>query len=85
MDHSVHGMAFGIVVNNELIYTGWFWPGYSSMSCDWIVIDPLSLWNDNILKINLGYASSIPATEIPDRRNDPKLLSVFMVNGRLVK
>ncbi len=85
MDHSVHGVAFGIVVNNELIYTGWFWPSYSSMSCDWIVIDPLTLWNDNILKVNLGYAPSIPSIEIPDRRNDPLLLSVFRVNKKLLK
>ena len=85
MDYSVHGLPFGIMVNNELIYTGYFWPSYSSMSCDWIVIDPISLFNDNKLKVNLGYASSIPLTEIPDRRNDPKLLSVFRVNRRLVK
>ena len=85
MDYSVHGIPFGIIVNNELIYTGYFWPSYSSMSCDWIVIDPISLFNDNKLKVNLGYASSIPLTEIPDRRNDPKLLSVFRVNRRLMK
>jgi hypothetical protein len=83
MEYSVHGQAFGILVNNELIYTGWFWPSYSSFSCDWIVIDPLTLWNDSKLKINLGYASSIPEIEIPDRRNDPRLLSVFRVNRRL--
>ena len=85
LDHSVHGIPFGIKVNNELIYTGFFWPSYSSMSCDWPVIDPFTLYNDNKLKVNLGYASSIPATEIPDARNDPRLLSVFRVNRRLVK
>ncbi len=85
MDYSVHGIAFGISVNNELLYTGYFWPSYSSMSCDWPVIDPFSLFNDNKLKVNLGYASSIPVTEIPDRRNDPRLLSVFRVNRRLLK
>jgi hypothetical protein len=84
MDHSVHGVAFGIVVNNELIYTGYFWPSYSSMSCDWPVIDPFSLFNDNRLKVNLGYASSIPPTEIPDRRNDPRILAVFDKDGKLV-
>ena len=46
MDHSVYGIAFGIMVNNELIYTGYFWPSYSSLSCDWPVIDPISLLND---------------------------------------
>ena len=85
MDHSVHGVAYGIVVNNELIYTGYFWPSYSSMSCDWIVIDPLTLWNDNKLKVNLGYAPSIQKTDIPDTRNDPRLLSVFRVDRRLVQ
>jgi hypothetical protein len=85
MDYSVYGIPFGIMVNNELIYTGYFWPSNSSMSCDWIVIDPIFLFSDNKLKVNLGYASSIPLSEIPDRRNDPKLLSVFRVNRRLVK
>lgn len=85
LDHSVHGIPFGIYVNNELIYTGYFWPGYSSMSCDWIVIDPLTLWNDNRLKVNLGYAASIQMSEIPDRRNDPRILSVFRADNKLVK
>lgn len=85
MDHSVYGIPFGVLVNNELIYTGYFWPSYSSLSCDWIVIDPLTLRNDNKLKVNLGYASSIQKTEIPDRRNDPRILSVFRVGRRLVK
>jgi hypothetical protein len=85
LDHSVHGLAFGIIVNDELIYTGYFWPSYSSLSCDWIVIDPVTLSKDNKLKVNLGYASSIPEIEVPDRRNDPRLLSVFRVNRRLMK
>ena len=47
LEHSVHGLAFAVAADDQLIYTGYFWPAYSSASCDWIVIDPLMIRGDN--------------------------------------
>ncbi|MFH2038097.1 MAG: hypothetical protein ABIJ65_01545, partial [Chloroflexota bacterium] len=37
----VTGISFAACVNGLPIYTGAFWPGYSSLSFDGIVIDPI--------------------------------------------
>lgn len=40
---SVSGVAFSLTIDKEIIFSGYFWPGYSSVGCDWIVIDPLNI------------------------------------------
>jgi hypothetical protein len=85
MEHSVHGVAFGVTAGDELIYTGYFWPGYSSATCDWIVIDPI--WSDmsNELRVQLGYPGMMEGWEIPDRRDDPRILAIFRRDGKLIE
>ena len=51
LKQSVNGIAFAIKANNVLIYSGYFWPGYSSASCDWVVIDPMMLLINNELYV----------------------------------
>jgi len=82
---SVFGIAFAIKVNNVLIYTGYFWPGYSSSSCSWTVIDPTRLSLDNVLVVQLGYPGLIPGQVIPDKRNDARILNVFARDNKLIK
>ena len=85
LEHSVHGLAFAIKANNVLIYSGYFWPGYSSASCDWVVIDPMGLSLDNKLMVELGYPGFMEGQVIPDRRNDQRILDIFAGDNKLIK
>ncbi|MFZ5940369.1 MAG: hypothetical protein ACOYXB_07325 [Bacteroidota bacterium] len=81
---SVHGTPFALVIGGEIIYTGYFWAGFSSRTVDWITIDPLDYTGDNSLPVTLGYPAGFAADEIPDKRNDPRLLSLLKRDDKLV-
>lgn len=85
LEHSVHGIAFAIKANNVLIYTGYFWPSYSSASCDWVVIDPMMLLISNELSVQLGYPGLREGQIIPDKRNDKRILDIFTSDNKLIK
>jgi hypothetical protein len=85
MEHSVFGIPFGVAADGELIYTGYFWPSYSSLICQWITIDPLLIGMDNGFHVRLGYPGQIDGVDIPDRRNDPRILEIFRSYGKLVE
>lgn len=85
LKHSVHGIAFAIKANNDMIYTGYFWPSYSSASCDWLVIDPMHLLVSNELYVQIGYPGLIQGQVIPDKRNDKRILDVFLSDDKLIK
>jgi hypothetical protein len=82
-DLSIHKRAFAIAVDGEPIYTAYFWASFSSMSCQWVVADPFSIDYNGGLKILLGYPGHMDGIEIPDKRNDPHLLTVFKRDGKL--
>jgi hypothetical protein len=82
---SVHGMAFALKANNVLIYTGYFWPGYSSESCDWVYIDPLMLLISNELIVQIGYPGLSEGQVISDKRNDQRILDIFTSDNKLIK
>ncbi len=75
--------AFGVYANGELIYTGYFIPGYSSMGCAWTTIDPLFVSSGNRLDVKLGYPGPVEGVEVPDRRNDPRILAIFKRDHKL--
>jgi len=83
-EHSVSGLPFAVVANGELIYTGYFWPAYSSMGCQWIIIDPLMIFGDNELRVELGYPGPLDGVEIPDKRNNEVILDIFKRDGKLI-
>lgn len=85
MKLSVHGVAFAIKANGTLIYSGYFWPSYSSANCDWIVIDPLMTSIGNKIRVNLGYPGLIQEQEIPDKRNDSRIIKIFESDNKLIK
>lgn len=84
MEHSVGGIAFAVTANEELVYTGYFVPSYSSISMQWIVIDPIFWHFTNRMYVNIGYPGQIEGVEIPDLRNDERILKIFRRDGRLV-
>jgi len=72
-------------VDNEIVYTGYFWPSLSSISCNWIVIDPVSTEINNEMKVELGYPSPAYGTDIPDKRNSNQIIDVFRRDNKLVE
>jgi len=75
--------AFGVYANGELIYTGYFIPAYSSVGCAWTTIDPLFVSSGNRLDVKLGYPAPFEGVDVPDRRNDPRILAIFDRDGKL--
>ncbi|AXP81613.1 hypothetical protein CJ739_2540 [Mariniflexile rhizosphaerae] len=82
-NHSVHGVPFALTIEEEVIYTGYFWASYSSMGCDWITIDPLDISGDNELTVRLGYPGMIQGDSIPDKRNDSRLIDILKKDKKL--
>lgn len=82
-DHPVHGRAFAVKAGRQLIYTGYFWSGYSSASCDWVTID--AVLPDRGMTVRLGYPGLIDGQVIPDRRNDPLLLQILERDRKLIR
>ena len=81
----MQGIAFAVTVNDEIIYTGYFWPSFSSQSCGWVVIDPLSIGFGNSMRVNLGYPSQEFATGVTDNRNASQILDVFRRDHKLIE
>lgn len=85
LQHPVSGLAFAVTAGREIVYTGYFWPSYSSLGCNWVVIDPLMIFGDNELRVRLGYPGVIEGSDIPDHRNDRRILGPFRRDGKLLE
>ncbi|MCE1197738.1 MAG: hypothetical protein LWW85_02110 [Marinilabiliales bacterium] len=84
MPKSVYGVAFALKADGTVIYTGYFWPSYSSASCDWITIDPLMMTTGDSFSVNLGYPGLFAGMVIPDKRNDERLLEALRQHNKLI-
>jgi hypothetical protein len=82
---TIYGIAFALVANREVIYTGYFWPSFFSSICDWLTIDPIHAEYSGELSVQLGYPGLIDEWDIPDRRNDPRILSILRRDQKLRK
>lgn len=76
--------AFAVTIDGDIIYTGYFWSPFSSQIVDWVVTDLLTMETSDRLEMDLGYPSLMDWMEIPDDRNDRRLLSVFNRDGKLI-
>ena len=85
MEHSVGGIAFAVTANEEVVYTAYFVPSYSSVSIQWIVIDPVFWHLSNRMHVKLGYPGQIEGSVIPDLRNDERILKIFRRDRNLVE
>lgn len=87
LEYPVNGLAFAVYADDQVVYTGYFWPAYSSLICQWTVIDPLILgWGaGNELHVELGYPGPMEGSEIPDHRNSEKILDIFRRDGKLIE
>lgn len=80
---NIHGTPFAVTVNRQIIYTGYFWCGFSSSMVDWVTIDPLNYGGRNELRVSLGYPGLIQGDYIPDDRNDPRILNTLRKDRKL--
>ena len=81
MEVPVGGLAFGVTVNKELIYTGYFWPAHFSSLCNCVYTDPIMGEFSGELAIKLGTVTNNGV--IPDNRNNSKILTVMARDGKL--
>jgi hypothetical protein len=77
----VDGMPFVVCVGRDPIYLGAFWPLYSSLSFDGVVIQ-VPLMDEPMIQITLGYPSS-PFFAGEDPRSDPRILQALAQAGKL--
>ncbi|HHT30223.1 hypothetical protein [Petrimonas mucosa] len=83
LETSVYGLAFAIKANDTLVYTGYFWPSYSSVSCDWVVVDPNMTGIGNTMQVSLGYPGLIQGKIIQDKRNDKRIVQILREDRKL--
>lgn len=79
----LHGRAFALTLDREIVYTGYFWAAFSSSICDWVYVDPLSFANNSFFEVKLGYPWYSPEMQIPDNRNNSELLEILQQDGKL--
>lgn len=80
-------VPFYLKVDSKVVYSGFFMPGYLSLSCPGvIVIDPISYSNNNI-QVRFDYANYLPGIgqKSADFRNHETLLKALQEEGKLNK
>lgn len=73
------GTPFAVTVNRQIIYSGYFIPGFSSMGADWYSIDPLALQRK--LRVTLGYP--VDQVKNQDLRNDLRIITLLIKDHKL--
>lgn len=79
-----HSKAFAITIDDEIIYTGYFWYGYASSICDRITIDPILLNGTNELRVKLGYPGDSFTRVSTDDRNAPRIINLLQKDNKLL-
>lgn len=79
---SIHKRTFAVVIDGEIIYTGYFWALFSSSICDWTNIDYLDN-GSNIIYVKLGYPTDAFGNINIDERNNKKILDLLDCDGKL--
>ena len=81
LEAPVDGISFVVCVGRDPVYLGAFWPLYSSLIFDGVVIQVPPM-DEPAIQITLGYpSSSFFAGEDP--RSDPRILQALAQAGRL--
>ena len=75
------GTAFSVTINKQIIYSGYFMPGYSSLALNWISIDPLAF--DSKVRVTLGYPVDWPQFPGADPRNDSRIINYLRKDNKL--
>lgn len=79
---SIHKRTFAVVIDGEIIYTGYFWALFSSSICDWTNIDYLDN-GSNVIYVKLGYPTDAYGINTIDERNNKRILDLLDCDGKL--
>lgn len=79
---SIHKRTFAVVIDGEIIYTGYFWALFSSSICDWTNIDYLDNGR-NVIYVKLGYPTDAYGINNIDERNNKRILDLLDCDGKL--
>ena len=77
-------MAYAVKAKGEVIYTGYFWSNVMSSSCDWGVMDIIDLPIKNEIIVKIGYPWLLAGDNIPDKRNDKRIIDVLKSGNKLI-
>lgn len=75
------GTAFSLTINKQIIYSGYFMPGYSSLALNWISMDPLAF--DSKIRVTLGYPADWPQFQGRDPRDDSRIINYLRKDNKL--
>jgi hypothetical protein len=75
--------AFAVCIDKKIIFTGYFWPSYSSSIKQWFIIDPVQYFNTSELRIQKAYPADNFAASYADLRNDSRIIRVLKSDGKL--
>lgn len=81
LKYSLQEIPFAVKVNNEIVYTGYFWSAISSDACDWITICPDFIDLYKGVKVELLTLGQ----EIPDNRNATEMISILRSDNKLIE
>lgn len=79
---SIHKRTFAVVIDGEIIYTGYFWALFSSSICEWTNIDYLDN-GSNVIYVKLGYPTDAYGINTIDERNNKRILDLLDCDGKL--
>jgi hypothetical protein len=77
----VSGTPFALTIDRQVIYSGFFIPGYSSSGSNWYSIDPLTLGGK--LRVTLGYPGDQFGFTSSDLRNDARIINLLTQDRKL--
>jgi hypothetical protein len=75
--------AFAVTVDKQVIYYGFFKPGFSSSSCAHSITMDLDWTSANKITLKLGYPGQLQGVTIDDERNNSKLVATLSNQGKL--
>jgi hypothetical protein len=77
-------MAYAVKAKGTVVYTGYFWSSVMSSSCDWGVMDIVDLPIKNEITVRVGYSGVAVGDNIPDKRNDKRIIDAFKSGNKLI-
>jgi len=82
---ATHGLSFVVCVDRQPVYWGAFWPMYSSLSFDGVVIpvSPMFSTYDHGIRIELGYPGAGFWNGRDDPRDAPDIKAALAAAGKL--
>lgn len=75
--------SFAVTVDKQVIYYGFFKPGFSSSSCGHSITMDVDWTAGNKISLRLGYPGQLQGVTIDDQRNNPNLIATLDKQGKL--